>query len=308
MPIPDHAVVFAEGPWGHRDITANGMRFHAAELGDGPLVLLLHGFPQFWWSMRHLLQDVASAGYRCVAPDLRGYGGSDKPPRGYDAFTLAGDVAGMIRALGARDAVLIGHDWGGFAAWTTAALYPALVRGLVVLGAAHPLRARTALVTDPGGQLRASAPLFTYQLPWWPERALVRRDAEAVATLLTAWSAGGWRDDEALRRYRAHMQIPHVAHSALEYFRWWMRSQFRADGLRFARLLRRSRIQAPTLQLHGGADPFVLPRTAAGSGRYVDGAYSWRVIADAGHLLPEEKPKLVGQEILHWLDELDRSR
>lgn len=307
MPSPD-SVVWAEGPWTHREISANGMRFHAVESGEGPLVVLLHGFPQFWWAMREPLTQIAAAGYRCVAPDLRGYGGSDKPPRGYDAVTLAADVAGLIRALGGREAVLVGHDWGGFAAWTTAALHPGLVRGLVILSAAHPLRARAALFTDPGGQLRASKPLLAFQLPWWPERALVARTGERVAQLLQAWSVAPWADDEALRRYREHICIPHVAHSALEYFRWWMRSQFRPDGARFARLLRRCRIRVPTLQVHGDADPHVLPRTAAGSGRYVDGWYSWRVVDGAGHFLTEEKPKLVCQEVLHWLDELDRGR
>jgi len=136
-----------EGPWTHREISANGMRFHAVEMGpsQGPLVILLHGFPQFWWSMRHQLEAISEAGYRAVAPDLRGYGGSDKPPRGYDAFTLASDVAGMVRALGARDAIVIGHDWGGYAAWCTAVLHPASVRGIVVLAAPHPLRFRNAL-------------------------------------------------------------------------------------------------------------------------------------------------------------------
>ena len=113
-----------DGPWTHREISANGMRFHAAEMGaagpgngssDTPLVVLLHGFPQFWWSMRHQLEAIAGAGYRAVAPDLRGYGASDKPPRGYDAFTLASDVAGMIRALGARDAIIVGQATAGAA-------------------------------------------------------------------------------------------------------------------------------------------------------------------------------------------------
>ena len=133
-----------DGPWTHREISANGMRFHAAEMGasQAPLVILLHGFPQFWWSMRHQLEAIAGAGYRAVAPDLRGYGASDKPPRGYDAFTLASDVAGMVRALGARDAIIVGHDWGGYAAWCTAVLHPGSVRGIVTLAAPHPLRFR----------------------------------------------------------------------------------------------------------------------------------------------------------------------
>src|SRR5207249_12097458 len=103
--LVEESTTLVEGPWTHRDISANGIHLHVAELGSGPLVVLLHGFPEFWWAWRHQLVDLADAGWRAVAPDLRGYGASDKPPRGYDAMTLAADVAGLIRALGERDAV-----------------------------------------------------------------------------------------------------------------------------------------------------------------------------------------------------------
>ena len=93
---PDATSVLLPGPWTHRDISANGVRLHAAELGEGPLVLLLHGFPQFWWTWRAQLVSLSGAGFRVVAPDLRGYGASDKPPRGYDAPTLAADAAALI--------------------------------------------------------------------------------------------------------------------------------------------------------------------------------------------------------------------
>src|SRR6185312_2186457 len=125
-------------------------------MGSGPLVLLLHGFPQFWWTWRQQLVDLADSGYRAVAPDLRGYGASDKPPRGYDAFTIASDIAGMIRALGARNAVVVGHDLGGLAAWATAALHRSPVRALAVLAAPHPLRFRAAVAAEPRGQFAAS--------------------------------------------------------------------------------------------------------------------------------------------------------
>jgi pimeloyl-ACP methyl ester carboxylesterase len=305
MPAVEPTDVLVDGPWTHRDVSANGMRFHVAELGEGPLVVLLHGFPQFWWSMRHLVEGLAEAGYRAVAPDLRGYGASDKPPRGYDAFTLASDVAGIIRALGSRDAIVVGHDWGGFAAWCTATMRQPLVRGMVALSSPHPLRLRSALLTDARGQLQASARLLGYQRPWVPERQLVRADGAEVVDLLRSWSASGWPDAESEQRYRNHIQIPHVAHSALEYFRWTVRSQLRPDGVRFARRLRES-VSVPVLHLHGALDTAVLPRTAAGSGRYVAGPYSWRVIDDAGHFLPEEAPKVVVDDIVRWLADLDR--
>ena len=115
----DDDVVLPEGPWTHRQVAANGARFHVVEAGEGPLVLLLHGFPMFWWTWRRQLPALAEAGYRAVAMDLRGYGGSDKTPRGYDPFTLSGDVAGVVRSLGSATATLVGHGWGGLLAWTT---------------------------------------------------------------------------------------------------------------------------------------------------------------------------------------------
>src|SRR5215211_3859635 len=151
----DESCVLTTGPWTHRFVSANGSRFHVVEAGAGPLVLFLHGFPEFWWAWHTQVAAVADAGFRAVAVDLRGYGASDKPPRGYDGYTMAGDVAGLIRALGERSAVLVGSGYGGTIAWTTACFHPTLVRRLVVLSAAHPLRLRAAIAADPRGQLAA---------------------------------------------------------------------------------------------------------------------------------------------------------
>ena len=106
--MPAEPVIQIAGPWTHRSVTANGSRFHVASMGEGPLVLLLHGFPEFWWTWRHQLVTLSEAGYRAVAVDLRGYGGSDKPPRGYDLITSAADAAGLIRALGEANAIVVG--------------------------------------------------------------------------------------------------------------------------------------------------------------------------------------------------------
>lgn len=297
--MPAEHDVLVPGPWTHRDVSANGTRFHVAEAGSGPLVLLLHGFPQFWWCWRHQLAGLADNGLRAVAPDLRGYGASDKPPEGYDAYTLAADVAGLVRALGEQRAVLVGHDWGAAIAWVVAALHPEVVERLVVLSTAHPLRHREAAVADPRGQLKASGYMVGAQTPWLAERRLLRHRAARVVEFLDEWSGPGWPTDDERLVYREAMLIPGVAHSALEYYRWWVRSLARPTGVRFYKRIQQP-VTAPTLQLHGSLDTCVLPRTALGSGRYVEAQYEWRMVDGVGHFLPEEAPDVVTGEITRW--------
>jgi pimeloyl-ACP methyl ester carboxylesterase len=298
---PDATSVLLPGPWTHRDISANGVRLHAAEAGEGPLVLLLHGFPQFWWAWRSQLTGLAAAGFHVVAADLRGYGASDKPPRGYDLPTLSADVAALVRALGEQEAVVVGHDWGGLLAWTMAALHPRTVRRLVVVSMAHPRTLRAGLA-DPA-QRRASRYALGFQLPRLPERRLTRADDDPVADLMQRWSGPEWARTpdfaEAVDRYRSAARIPQAAYGAMEYYRWAARSQLRPDGLRYARRMA-APISAPTLQLHGTLDPCVLADTARRSGRYVAGVYEWRELPGVGHFPQEEAPAEVTQAIADW--------
>ncbi len=302
----DEASVLIDGPWSHRYVSANGSRFHVVEAGTGPLVLFLHGFPEFWWAWHHQLRMVAEAGFRAVAVDLRGYGASDKPPRGYDGYTMAGDVAGLIRALGERSAVLVGGGYGGMLAWTVAAFHPRLVRRLVITGAAHPLRLRTSLLADPRGQLNAAGPVLRFQLPRY-EHILTRDDAALVGEYLRRWGGPDWVNDpefaEYERRCRTAFQIPQVSFCALEAYRWAFRSGLRLHGYRFVKLLQQP-IVTPTLQLHGAADAAILPRTAQGSGRYVIARYEWRLLDGIGHFPQVEAPDLVTGEILRWAKEV----
>lgn len=280
-------------------VSANGSRFHVALAGDGPLVLFLHGFPEFWWAWRSQLPAMAAAGYRGAAMDLRGYGASDKPPRGYDPLTLAADVAGVVRSLGARNAVIVGHGWGGLAAWTVAAVHPEQVRAIAVTSMPHPRRLRSSHLSDPD-QFRASRHVLSFQRPVLPERSLVRDDAALVARLLHSWSATEWPDAEAERVYRSAMQIPGVANCALESYRWALRSIPRSDGVRFARQIRRH-VTAPTLQIHGANDPVLLARTAYGSSEYVHAPYRWCMLPGVGHFPHEEAPDGFNEELLSWL-------
>ena len=302
--------MLVEGPWQHRFVSANGARFHVAvaepavpqpagtdkDDGEPALVLLLHGFPQFWWAWRHQLTDLANAGYRVAAMDLRGFGGTDKPPRGYDTMTSAADVAGVIRSLGATDAVVVGHDLGAWIAWAMPTMAPRTTRAVAVLSGAHPLHLYGA-VTNPA-QLEAMRHLAGFQVPFRPERRLLA--AGSVSGLLRRWSAPGWPSPQEEQRYTAAMRIPFVAHSALEYYRWGVRSVPRPDGRRFARRMRRP-ITVPVLQVHGARDPQVLPACARGSSRWVRGPYRWELLDGVGHFPAEESPERTSAVLLDWL-------
>lgn len=280
-------------------MSANGARFHVAEAGpaDGPLVLLLHGLPQFWWAWRHQLTALAEAGWRAAAMDLRGFGASDKPPRGYDTMTSTADVAGVVRSLGAPRAVVVGHGLGGWVAWSMPALQPRVTRAVVPVSVAHPLRMRSTGLL-PTGLLSARA-LASYQVPWLPERRL--RHGDHVEAVLRQWSARpGWPGPEEVERYTAGMRVPFVAHSAMEYYRWAVRSLLRPDGLRFARAVQRT-VTVPVLQLHGAQDPVVPPRRARGSSVYVEGPYRWELVPGAGHFPAEEAPEAVTAALTDWL-------
>ncbi|MQA63043.1 MAG: alpha/beta fold hydrolase [Actinophytocola sp.] len=279
---------------------------HVAEAGSGPMVLLLHGFAECWWVWQHQLTALAEAGYRAVAADMRGYGDSDKPPRGYDAWTLAGDVTGLIRALGASRAHLVGHAWGGAVAYTAATLHPRVVESVSVLGGAHPLTLRPALrrCLVSAQERDATGYVYRFQLPLAPERTLLADDGAEIERYLRKWSSERWQHTpeftEVSRRLRAAMRIPGVAHSSLEYYRWAFRSLFRGDGKRFAAAMRKP-CRAPVLQLHGTADGCVLTRTARASTRWAGRGSKFVELPGVGHYPHLEAPGATTALLLDWL-------
>lgn len=209
----------------------------------------------------------------------------------------------MITALGETDAVLVGNDLGGLLAWTVAAQHPRVVRRIAVLGAAHPLRLRQAVLTDRKGQRHASAyALKKFQLPRYGER-LLTHDPSFVRELFDTWSGPRWRGTPgyvaAVERYAEALRIHPVAHCSLEFFRWAVRSLPRSDGRAYAESMRAS-IDKPVLQLHGDFDGCVLPRTAQGSSRHVTNSYEWRLLTGVGHFPQQEAPDRVSDELIRW--------
>ncbi|MEA2626098.1 MAG: hypothetical protein QOD06_2143, partial [Candidatus Binatota bacterium] len=208
--------------WKHERVTANGIQFHVVTAGStsAPLVVLLHGFPEFWYAWRHQIPALAEH-FRVAVPDLRGYGDSDKPPRvaDYAIDVLAADVAGLVRALGESKATIVGHDWGGGVAWATALEHPDVVEKLIVLNCPHPAKFARALRTN-FRQLRRSWYMFFFQLPRIPERLLLRKDAAILDTMFRGMAKRpGTFSDEDLRELKQAIQKPGAATGAINYYR-----------------------------------------------------------------------------------------
>lgn len=294
------------GPWQHRHVAANGARFHVAEMvaagPDAPLVLLLHGFPEFWWAWRAQLPVLAAAGFRAVAMDLRGYGGSDKTPRGYDPVTLAQDVSGVVKALGERSAALVGHGWGGYVGWAAAVLHAREVSALCAVSAPHPLTMLRALA----GSRAALGHVLAMQLPMRPERRLADPASGYLERHLLAWSAPGsdFPSPEAVRVYQDAISLWPASHCALEYHRWLLRSRVRADGRHFNQVMALP-VARPVLCLHGDQDPAVSGRVVEASRSHVTADFSSTMVPGAGHFPHEEQPELFNERLLTWLTRLD---
>lgn len=297
--------IFIDGPWEHKFVHAHGSRFHVAQMGTGPLVIFLHGFPTFWWLWRDLLPKVSAQGFTAVAMDLRGYGGSDHPPRGYDPRTLAADVAGVIRALGFNDAVVIGHGVGGLIAWTAAALQPKTVRAIGVVSAAHPNALRKGMLSNPA-QVKALSYVLNFQRPWLAERALRKNNAMAIGELLEKWMMQNDLDFKVKDTYRTAFMQGNTAHCAIEFHRWSMRSIPRPDGKKFASDISK-RIEQPVLQIHGAYDSSILLDVAKDSADWVAGEYEFRQFENSGHLIPEDNPNGLAEVLMTWLAKLPKA-
>jgi pimeloyl-ACP methyl ester carboxylesterase len=295
----DYTCALVEGPWRHEFVSSGGSRFHVAVAGpqsrSAPLVLLLHGYPQFWWAWRAQIPALAGAGYRVAAMDVRGAGGSDKPPSGYGVPARAADVAGVVRSLGRERAVVVGHGTGGTLAWAVAALHPGTTAAVAVLASPHParvrLRSRAAFTTA------ALRELAYVQVPTLPERALARGD---LVEHTLALGAATPLPDDVVEQYKSVMRIPFAAHSAAEALRWTVRSTPRMDGRRFGAALRRP-LDVPVLQLQGGRDGFVRSERADLDAIALAPDLRYELIPGAGHFLPEEAPDRVNEILLNWL-------
>ena len=234
----------------HHFIRTNGITLHTVMAGPdgGPAVLLLHGFPEFWFGWRHQIPALAAAGFRVWVPDQRGYNLSDRP-RGTAAYrleTLAQDALGLIEATGQEHVYLAGHDWGAMVAWWVAQVAPERLRHLAILNVPHPHVARRHLLTDPRQMIRSTYAAF-FQLPWLPEALLGASNWRALARALENSSRPGTFSDDDLGKYRQAWSKPGAMTAMLNWYRAEARQP---SGARPPH-----RLTVPTTILWGKRDP-----------------------------------------------------
>ena len=284
-------------PWTHHEAVVNGVRLHFVEQGEGPLVVLLHGFPEFWYSWRHQIPALAEAGFRVIAPDQRGYNTSEKPPgvRSYRIEHLADDIAALIEHAGESRAVVVGHDWGGAVAWAVSMLRPEVVEKLVVLNAPHPgaLQREFRRLR----QLARSWYVFFFQLPWLPEAALRFRGYRMLDLGLRRESTrpDAFSDDD-IAAYKNALSQPGALTAAINYYR----AAVRRNPFESARMLRQ--IEVPALLIWGEQDPYLGIELTEGLERWVPGIRVER-IPEASHWVQVDAAERVNELMIEFLRE-----
>jgi pimeloyl-ACP methyl ester carboxylesterase len=311
----------------HRDTNANGIRLHYVEQGSGPLVLLCHGFPEGWYSWRDQLTALGAAGFRAVAPDMRGYGRTDAPPEiaAYSIMDIVGDMIGLVGALGAKQAFIVGHDWGAQIAWHAALFRPDMFPAVAALSV--PFRARGP--APPLQMLRKAGLLthywFHFQEPGVAEaefernvRAALRRvlysisgDAPPETRALSLHPGQGWLantlDPEHLPAWLTDADLDHMAAE-------FSRRGFRG-GLNWYRNIDRNweltapwagaKIRQPALFIAGSVDPIIAQGSGAAAVQAlpdaVPGLWRSQLIDGAGHFIQQERPQIVNASLLEFL-------
>ncbi|WP_276272842.1 alpha/beta fold hydrolase [Haloarcula litorea] len=299
----DPTVADEDAVWTHETVATNGVDLHAVTAGptDGDLVLLLHGFPEFWYSWHRQIPALAEAGYRVVAPDLRGYNRSAKPAgvSAYRVEELVADVAGLVDAAGRASAHVVGHDWGGLVAWQTAIDRPEVVDRLAVLNAPHPSAYERALRSS-FSQLVRSWYVGAFQLPRLPEWAICRDDYAALERLFReqpvrpdAFSAAD------VERYKRALDRPGALTAAVNYYRAAFRRNARLTLTQGG--VGDARVAAPTLLVWGEQDGMLDPSLTEGLTRWVPDCRVER-LPDASHWVQFDAPERVTDLLRSHLD------
>ena len=299
-PDPDHTIdVPLERHW----VQSDDIRLHVRAAGakDAPLVVLLHGFPEFWYGWRHQIAGLADAGYRVVIPDQRGYNLSDAPGgvAAYDLRLLAKDVIAILRAAGRERAHLVGHDWGGVVAWWLGINRPDRVRSLSILNAPHPAVFVRTLPRRPRQLVRSLYILF-FQVPVLPEWLLGRAEARGLARLLRMSGHPDANSDKHLSFYRMAWTRPGRLRGMIHWYRAGLRRALRTG-------VAADRVQAPTLLLWGAKDAALTEELAPLSADRCANA-RLEIIDGATHWVQHNAPAQVNETILEHLRETEDDR
>lgn len=280
-------------------VHANGVNFAYLEVGRGPLVLLLHGFPDNAATWSHQMPALAAAGYRVVAPYLRGYHPTEVPAGGfYDKATLACDVAALIRTLGHGEPVhLVGQDWGAIISYAVLAAFPELVRRAVVMAVPHPGQVAKSMLAPK--HIHRSFHWWFFQLADLPERALANDDYAFIDYLWTYWTSPGHQDAAHIAQVKAMLAQPGVLGATLAYYRAMLDAKQADPALAAVRERMDRPIHVPTLALCGSDD--LREELMVDQAQYFTGEYAYRSVPGAGHFLHREQPAEVTRLILDWL-------
>lgn len=282
-----------------REVRANGIRFSYLEEGSGPLVLLLHGFPDNAHSWQHQMPVLAAAGYRVVAPFLRGYPPTEIPVHGYyDRATLAVDIKSLIEELnGGEPIFLVAQDWGAAISYGVLGAFPELVKRAVIMAVPHPVQIMRTLKRSPKHVIR-SFHWFLFQLPWLPEVIMRAGDHAFVEFLWWLWSPN-YNDRAHVAQIKKMMAHPGAVAATLAYYRTLLSSARQDPALGAVRARINQPIPVPTLVLCGSRDMRgqMLPEQQ----EFFSGTYQWQIVEGAGHFLHREKPEAVNRLVLDWL-------
>lgn len=262
---------------------SNGVKIHYATLGTGPLVIMIHGFPDYWYTWRHQMEGLADR-FQVVAIDQRGYNRSDKPAgvASYDMRLLVGDVIAVIKHFGKDNAAIVGHDWGGIVAWSLAINAPQFVNKLVILNLPHPRGLSRELANNPEQQKNS---------------AYARRfQAEGAEKALTAEGLAAWVTDAAARpKYVEAFRRSDFAAMLSYYKQNYPREPYVEDVSPL------KKVQSPVLALHGLKDTFLLSPALNNNWEYVEQDYTLVTVPSAGHFVQADAAELVTKTIRNWL-------
>ncbi|MBD2743406.1 alpha/beta hydrolase [Coleofasciculus sp. FACHB-1120] len=281
--------------WQHHFIETNNIRLHCVTQGEGELVILLHGFPEFWYSWRHQIPALARH-FKVVVPDLRGYNDSDKPLSGYDLDTLSADIRGLIENLGYVRAHIVGHDWGGLIAWHLAQKFPDVLNRLAILNAPHPYRFWQEL-TGNLDHLRRSWYVLAFQIPGLPEWLIQQNLKDFVNNVFRGQAVrkGAFSAEDA-QVYQAALAKPGVLAAAINYYRSslspqnWLHHWGRSPDP----------VTVPTLILWSEEDAFLNRKLTEGMERLISAPFNLKFISHCGHWMQQEVPHTVNRELLNF--------